>query len=299
MTGVSYVQRQITVTFTLHTGTFTGTSSNQLTLSGLRITATATLFGANSYNALTASIFGIPLSVMNDLTTLGKMILDNTPNMVAVYAGDAQSGLSLIFTGGIYAAWANFESAPEVSFDIEAQVGKADAIAAIPPSSYQGGADVATIIQNLASQMTPPRAFQNNGVSVYLANPYYRGTATDQIKAAAADAHIVVDDDGTTISIWPMGGSRGGAIPLISPATGLVGYPRYTKYGMDIVSLFNPQVRFGSQVQVESILKGASGTFSVIGVIHNLQSQTPNGNWFTAMRLVDPVVFSQGKFEAR
>lgn len=292
----SYVQRRLDFTFTLKTGTFSGTGSNALSVGGLRARADMTFFAKPSAFSLTARVFGLPQSVMNDLSTMGKIVGDNKFNRVDVYAGDAEAGSTLVFSGNMHDAWGNYHSAPEVSFDITAQTANIDSISAVAPLSYNGSVDVASMLSSIAGQMNPPRTFENNGVSVIVHNAYHPGTLTQQIQEICDMANINYSDDGQTLAIWPPGGSRGGSIPLISPTTGMVGYPTYTSQGIDIVTIFNPSIHFGGLVQVESSIKGANKTFSVVGMVHNLEAQTPSGAWFTAVRLVDPVIFSRGQF---
>src|SRR6476469_3477372 len=86
--GTSFVKRQLDFTFTLFQGTFTGTGANSLTVSGLRARADLTLQQAPSSFQLQARVFGLPQSVMNDLSTMGKLIGDNNSTRVAVSAGD-------------------------------------------------------------------------------------------------------------------------------------------------------------------------------------------------------------------
>lgn len=296
MSGTSYIQRRIDLTFKLAQGTFARSGTNTMTVSGLRVITTITRLGSAAMNQMAASIFGLPLDVMNDLTTMGKIIGDNKWNQVGVYAGDSKSTPTLIFSGTVHDAWANFGGMPNVSFDIAGFTGGADAISAVPPSSYQSGADVGTIIEAISGQMNPPRNFVNNGVNVKLQNAYYPGSPRQQLQEVAQDSGIFWEDDGQTVTIWPPGGSKGGAVPLVSPSTGLVGYPKYTRSGLDIVTLFNPQIEFGGQIQLESSVKGANGTFNVTRVVHNLESQNPGGNWFTAISVVDPVIFQGGQF---
>jgi hypothetical protein len=89
------------------------------------------------------------------------------------------------------------------------------------------------VVQIATKQMN--FGFQNHGVSgAVLSNPYLHGTATAQAREAAANADINLIFDDKTIHIWPKGGTRKGPIPVISPATGLVGYPKYTANGLDI-----------------------------------------------------------------
>jgi hypothetical protein len=78
-----------------------------------------------------------------------------------------------------------------------------------------------------------------------------------------------------------MGVRNGGTVPLISPATGLVGYPTYSDMGITIKTLFNPFIRLAQLVTVESSLAFANGSWGAYYVRHELESQTPNGKWFT------------------
>jgi hypothetical protein len=286
----SYIQRKLDFTFTLQNGTFTGTGSNSVTVSGLRASVTVTRVGADSFNQATGQIYGLTLDMMNDLSTMGLLIDNNKRNTIAIYAGDDKSGMGLVFSGTMHDVWANLESAPEASLEFSAQTGLPDLVAAISPSSYQNGADVATIISGLAGQIG--RTFENNGVSVFLANAYFPGTALQQIAEAAEAAGIHWHDDGYTIAIWPTDGARDGVTPLISPESGMIGYPKFTERGIDVVSIFNPNITFGGWVTVQSIIRGANGKWRVNGMVHTLQSQTPGGNWLTAIRLVDPTIFA-------
>jgi len=291
--GTSFVKRQLDFTFTLFQGTFTGTGANSLTVSGLRARADLTLQQAPSSFQLQARVFGLPQSVMNDLSTMGKVIGDNKYNRVDVYAGDTVNGMGLVFSGSVYDAWGNYTDAPNVSFDITATTGAIDSISPVSPISYQGSVDVATILSGIASQMNPPRVFQNYGVNVIVQNAYHPGTAIQQIQEICDLAGVFYSDDGNTLAIWPPGGAIGGAIPLIGPDTGMVGYPTYTRNGIDLVTVFNPAIRFGGLIQVQSSVKGANGVFNVGTMVHNLEAQTPGGAWFTALRLIDPVIWQQ------
>jgi hypothetical protein len=67
---------------------------------------------------------------------------------------------------------------------------------------------------------------------------------------------------------------------LISPETGLVGYPAYTGQGIALRTLYNPSVGYGSEINVESILTPACGTWVVNRLAYDLESKVPDGNWF-------------------
>ena len=179
-----------------------------------------------------------------------------------------------------------------MALTITAFTGLLDQLKPIPPTSYKGPTDVATIIASLAKQMG--YSFENNGVSgVLIANPYLSGTGRDQVMQIAEHAgiNVIFDDQPTgvpTIAIWPKGGARGGAVPLISSTTGMVGYPAWTENGIIVKTEFNPQIVFGANVQVQSIVPQASGTWSVFGVTHELEFAMPGGKWFTTLSAATP-----------
>lgn len=147
----------------------------------------------------------------------------------------------------------------------------------------KGQADVATIMKSLADQMG--FAFENNGVQVQLSNPYFPGTALAQAKACARAADISMTIDRGTLAIWPKFGFRADpdGPPLISAATGMRGYPRYSSNGIEVATLFNPRIKPGGQIQVQSQLQMACGTWLVSNATHVLESETPNGQWFTGI----------------
>jgi hypothetical protein len=101
----------------------------------------------------------------------------------------------------------------------------------VQASSYAGPTDVAVIMADLAKQMG--YTFENNGVSVILASPYFWGTERQQAisAATAADIFLVLDNENGIMAIVPKSGARGTPVPVISAATGMVGYPVYTGPG--------------------------------------------------------------------
>lgn len=234
-----------------------------------------------------ARIYGLTASTMNDLSTLGMLIMTDQRNTVSVFAGDDESGLGNCFNGTMHEVFADFSAMPNVSLRIRAQTGLTDAIKPVSPISHSGATDVVTIMSGIASVMG--RSFENNGVSgKVISNPYYSGTAAQQVQEVANDADIFQHDDGHTLAIWPKNGSRGGSIPFISPESGLVGYPSYTANGVDIVTLFNPSISFGGKIKLQSSLPQATGTWQIYGLSHELESETPGGSWFSHVRLYRP-----------
>lgn len=274
-------KRHLDLTFRLGKGSFGNSGFNTQKVTGLRATASISKAGGVSMTSLQLQVYGLPLSTMNELSTLGKPLVDGRDNSVIVEAGSDTDGNAVVFIGTIFQAWADLRAAPDGVFTVEAYTSLLDALRPLAPTSYAGSADVATILSSLAQQMG--YTFENSGVSVQLSYPYFAGTGREQALAAAEAANINLLFDNTTMAIWPKGGSRGGASTLLSPETGMVGYPTWTANGLVLTSIFNPSITFGGTVEVKSAITPALGKWTVFKVDHDLESETPGGKWFTRL----------------
>lgn len=277
---MALIERLIDVIFVLGEGSFGTDGSNTVKLSGLRASARITNAGGRAMGNAEIRIWGMTLSVMNKLSTLGMIITAQRKNSVTVVAGDAGSPLSTVFQGTITNAWADFHGAPDVPFHVVAHTGLFEAVRPAQTISINGTADVATLLSGLAAQMG--FAFENNGVSVKLSNPYFSGSARNQALAIVKHAGIEWNACANgVLAIWYPGQTRSGVAPLISPETGLVGYPTYTSKGVLLKTIFNPTIGLGSKVNVKSSLTPANGTWAVFRVDHDIESQATRGRWFT------------------
>lgn len=276
--GNAYVERLLSFTFTLGKGSFGASGQNTATVDGLRAHCTILKNGAPAMSSAEMRIYGLTPDIMNSLSTLGTPRPMERDNTIAVKAGDINSGLALVYQGTIQDAWQNFDSQPDTFLEVQSFVSTFIATKPVPPLSTPAGADVATMMAGLATQAG--RSFENSGVQVQLPASYFAGTILSQAHDLARAANIEFHDDGLTFAIWPKTGTRGGVIPLISPASGLINYPRYTSQGIALRTLFNPNILFGGQIKLETSLKPAVGTWYVNKVSYDLAAQIVNGPWF-------------------
>jgi hypothetical protein len=283
---MTFAQRQLSISFSLDSGTFDG-NNNTATLSGYRAHALIEHAGGPSDGTLDLTIYGMKQSMMDQLSTLGMQINLVPKNTIVVTAGDkGAGGGSTVFLGYILAAYADFKGQPEVAFHVTAHTGLPQAVAPAQASSYRGSTDVATIMQSLATMMG--LRFENSGVQGKLVNPYFSGSAKSQMRKCADAAGINATIIDGTLAIWPRGGFRNGQIPLVSPDTGLKGYPSYTAYGIMLETLYNPSIGFGQKIQVHSSLKPANGEWAVYSLSHDLAAETPGGNWHSTILAYNP-----------
>jgi hypothetical protein len=286
---MTFVQRKLKSTFVLGTGNFGAQGQNQLELSGLRSSADVIYAGGLGAGTLDLAIYGMTLSHMNQLSTLGMVYTQIRRNSITLDAGDDTNGMATVFQGTILNAWPDMNGMPNVPFRVSAQVQMVNAIAPSKTISIKGTGDVATILSGLATQMGIK--FENNGVQVKLQNVYYSGTAFEQAQQIVQHAGIEWNAAaGGTLAIWNSGKSRGGTAILISKDTGLVRYPTATSNGISLSVLWNPSIGLGTLIKVTTSLALNSGTgeFTVYGLDHHLDAYTPGGRWFSDIKAAPP-----------
>ena len=307
----SYTVKNLRVTFTLTNSNAVfigspGSAANQLVVSGLRMTAAIKGPGLPSFPSATLQIYGMAQQDMNALAIVpvqgGKP--EYTFNTVQIEA-DSGNGFTFIFSGQIYMAGPDYSAAPDVCLFVHAQSAGFDQLTAANPTAYPGTANVADIVNNLASKMG--MAFENDGVTGTLTNAYYSGTLASQLRKVCQDAGIynslepgnAATGSQNLLVISPAGVPRKSIAPFIlTPSSGLVGYPRVLGNGfIDVRSLFNPAYRQngpitiqGSDVVIDPSLpktlnSAADGNWIIGPLTHTLESQKPQGAWFTDMRL--------------
>ena len=274
------IKRDIQLTFTKGVGTFSN-GSPTVTYVGLRVLCSIVNTGGILLGQAQLRIYGLTLATMNELSALNGFWMVQKKIELQISATDETGNFSLIFDGQVMLSQIDINSQPDSALVVIAQAGALQALQVAPPTGYPKSSDHLTILRGLAGQMGLD--FEPNGPLITLSKPYFPGSPRDQAVrcAYAADVNMMIDLK--TLIVWPKNGSRAGAVPLISPATGLVGYPGYSGYsGITVKTIFNPFIRMGAQFEVSSQLTFANAVWVAYNVNHDLESQMPGGKWFTS-----------------
>ena len=92
----------------------------------------------------------------------------------------------------------------------------------------------------------------------------------------------MIDDN--QIILIPAGGSRKGAVPLLSDKTGMSGYPTFNQDGISCKCMYRPDLEIGGLFKVESIVPRATGTWKITKLSHALAAFQPTGGpWESAI----------------
>lgn len=270
---MAFTQKLINITFTLADKTST-------TLTGLRVSAKIVMAGGESSGQLECAIYGMTLSMMNQLSTVGTQLYLQNQNSITVSAGDA-SGMSVVFQGTIFWAFFDGDVQPNVAFRVSAFGGLIQVIQPIPATSINGTADVATTMQTIAQQMG--LQFENNNVQVKLSCPYFPGSGLEQARKCANAAGILMIVDRGTLVITPRGVPRRGASTLVSPQTGMRGYPKFNQAFVIVSQEFTATIKPYGRITIQSQLTPACGDWMIYNLEYDLESMVYNGKWFATM----------------
>src|ERR1039458_7972764 len=285
--SASFTEKQLRAT--LITGSpntsFGNSGNNQLVLTGLRMKAV--MQGVANYtNTIELKIYGMLPADMNALTIL--YFRQIVSNQLLVLESNDGSGWHQVFSGTMIEAQPDYRGAPDVFFRVQANFGYFAQVSPAPALSLDGPTDVATVLQTLAIQMG--YKLIDNGVTAQISNSNYPGTLWDQFTALAKAASVDFYINGNTISICPKNQGRQNAPQIIiGPQSGLIGYPVFDRWGIEITCLFNPAIENGNPITVQSALPGANGQWTPYSFTHTLESVTPGGAWQSTI-LCQPVV---------
>lgn len=273
---MAFSKKIIEVVFELANGSFEG-GGNTYTAAGLRISCSVEVKGGAYQGNARIAIFGLPLQIMNQLSNVGPKWAQAQPNFVTIKAGDEASGVQIVWQGGIYAAMVDATAMPHVVFLIEARPGYFGQIKSATPLSIKGSASVSTMMEQISNGLG--MTFENNGVVKKIANAYYSGSLVNQAQQIARDAGINWIMDRNTLAIANPGEPRQGAIPLISPQTGLIAYPLFNQNQIILKAMYNPNVQFMGQIEVKSDITPANGKWLVTSLTYELECEMPKGKW--------------------
>jgi hypothetical protein len=280
-----YEKRLISLTFQLATGSFQGTNSNTLTVSGLRTFVVVQKASMPATGQLYLRVQGLTLAQINTLTKAGTTFQQGH-NVVSVAAGDVGGTLATVFTGEIFYAYPDFSNQPDVSFVVQASSTGTAQLQPVSPVSFPGPVPVAQAL----TQIIQPAGWtlKNNGVTVTLATPYFWGTVWQQVQQAVKAANCAASYDATskTLTIWPRSGATiPGSPVLISPQTGMIGYPEFQQTQIKVRTLFAPNTLVGAsqQITVQSQLTSANGNWNAYQVTYLLDAEAPGGKWEMAI----------------
>ena len=267
---------------------FSGATTGDVNLQGLKCQAViSNPGGTNSIGQLQLKVYGMTLEQMNQYSSAGANLVSVNNFSITVVVGNQGKPLIQVFSGHIQSSFIDFSAIPEVCFVVTAASGYYEKSTSVAPNSYNGSKNAEDIIASLTASMGSNWSFKNfnNNAHAIITNQYLSGSIIDQIKTVAKAACFPYKIENNTVSIWSNDGNIDDVILDISPQTGLVGYPVYWAQGFFIKTEFNEALSNGRKVNLTSSIIKANGEWDAHVVTHELSTLTPDGAWFTSVRL--------------
>lgn len=279
---MSFTRKIIDVTITLGTGDFGEEIGPSLSFSGHRVSAQLVASGGSMMQSCNARIYGISRHYMGQLTSIGP--INQTAfakNTIQIAAGDDGEMLTTVFFGSLLTSHGNFQRSPDTYLDIYATPEGLASLKPVGPDSWKGSTPVWLIMHKFATDAG--WTMEDKGVKAVLTNPYFCGSTLDKIRACCRAAQVMYRVSNQVLTIW----EADTVLPLtdiieISPASGMVNYPIFSADSVKVRTMFNPLAEWGKKMYITGTeIIQAKGVWNICGVNHSIESETPNGEWFT------------------
>ncbi|MEX9651836.1 baseplate hub protein [Providencia sp. PROV117] len=258
---------------------FTSDNKNKLSAVGLRISAEVSFGYGSPAPYARVRVYGLPQETMNKLITAKFQQVKTLRTLITIEAAEGEGDFSQVFSGGIFMALPEYSEAPNVSIVIEAISAVFESKLPTPAESYEGSHSVAEIISGICKRIG--FSFESNNVNAMVDNPYLTGSDLEKIRWLCVNNDLDLYLGNNSVAIAPKGAPRNIKIAVISPDTGLIGYPVITNIGATFKCLYDPSIQFGALVRVKgSQIELCNGEWRVYGLRAQLETEMDSARWF-------------------
>ena len=263
--------------FDAGSGSFDSSGNTKLTISDVKALVKVSYTGNIGGTMADVTLYGLGMDLIAMLSAKGIGASFNALQQVGmnIYAND-----TLIFSGGIYACYANMNTIPEAALIINAMAGIDLSRKTTKPYSFKGKVSVLEIMKSIATPNNYTiEAFKLDGY--FGENSYFVGSPLEQIRQVCSHFDFSMAISGNKISVWKRVDGINTVKAQVSPENGLIGYPVFTQSGLTYQAQFSPYLAAGQQVSITTSLPNASGTYMNNVVEHYLSSWVKNGPWMS------------------
>nr|WP_282553295.1 hypothetical protein [Providencia sneebia] len=258
---------------------FTSDNKNKLSAVGLRISAEVSFGYGSPAPYARVRVYGLPQETMSKLITAKFQQVKTLRSLITIEAAEGEGDFAQVFSGGIFMALPEYSEAPNVSLVIEAISAVFESKLPTPAESYEGSHSVSEIISGICKRIG--FSFESNNVNAMVDNPYLTGSDLEKIRWLCVNNDLDLYLGNNSVAIAPKGAPRNIKIAVISPDTGLIGYPVITNIGATFKCLYDPSIQFGALVRVKgSQIELCNGEWRVYGLRAQLETEMDSARWF-------------------
>jgi hypothetical protein len=271
---------KLTLTLNDQTVYFTAEGDNQLQASGLAISCNLAYGGGAITPTAQITVHGLAIEQMNKLLRVQWNTMQALMNTVRIEVGNQGEELSIAYEGNITQATIGANSAPDIPLVITSQMAMVHKLKLRDPYVLDKDItqDGALIIEMLANEMG--YTFENNGAYKIITDVTLEGSPMEMIQKVADICDFDLYVDQKSIAICKAKQPRQLKIPIISPSTGMIGYPEPDIKGVSFSCFYDPTVKFGGIVTIkDSIIQVCNADWRLYGLTAQLEANIPNGKW--------------------
>jgi hypothetical protein len=241
--------------------------------------------GGAQFGNARVEVFGVPLADMNNIARLWLETL--TPQNIDTLAIAVWNGQTFtpLFQGVI--TWSSVDASgmPQVRLVIEANSSFALSNMAVSPYSNAGPVSLQAALTTIVTPAGYTLNYAASAPQYQLTSVRLTGSPLDQVRGLL---HYFPNLTWTTDLQQVI--VRAALAPVNSDSvriavdTGMQASPVYSSSGLQVNTLFNPQIRPGITLDVETTFDFINRTVWVASVIqHQLDANYPNGEWTTSV----------------
>ena len=271
---------RITITLNGQDEVFTAQGNNRISSTGLAV-STSLAYGNGAITPTAQiTVYGLPMDKMLKLMRVQWNTMQALLNTVRIEVGNEGENLSIAYEGNITQATIDANAAPNIPLIITSQMAMVEKSKVAPP--YTVGKDVSIDVADIVEALCIVMGYEftNDGVSHMITSTMIEGSDLEKIQklAIACDFDLYVDQK--VIAICKKGTARTLEIPVLSPSTGLIGYPVPDIKGVAFSCVYNPKIKFGGVVTIQnSAITVCNADWRLYGFTAQLEANIPNGKW--------------------
>lgn len=272
-----YSKKELRYEFSLSNGAFDKNGNDKISIGNVKSSFRYGAYG--NYGGIQAEImiFGLSIDRLASLSGKGIGVYTNTPKDIIV---NVYSGENKIFSGGVYASYANMNAQPETALIMNAVAGLELKTSSSSAFSQPGSVPVESMLSAICN-IFGFRLNANKLNGRIAQNPHYSGSPMDQVRDICLDNGLWYRIFDNVITVWPAGSTVDDIVPLVSPDSGLIGYPVFTQNGITFQTQFSTYLAQGRAAELRTSLPNANGRYLLTVVEHFLSSWTEGGSWHT------------------
>lgn len=241
--------------------------------------------GGKQFGNAKLEIYGVALASMNQIARLwGETLTPQGTDTVQVNVWDGAAFIPF-FQGVITWSAVNPSRMPQVSLDIEANAGMALTLQPASPYSTPGGVTLQSALEQIAGLGGFQVDYAATAPTYQLPATRVTGAPLEQIGQLMA--HYPDLTWNTSLQRLQV---RTALAPIdsnqvtLSADTGLQGYPVYSTSGLQLTTVFNPQITPGAALDITTEFDFVNRTLWVASVLaHTLEPNLPGGRWDTQL----------------